>query len=155
MEGDESAIVDVDRERRETRPIQSTSFLNLAGDSGAFRTPGGLTDDCVARRTDEGGNSPAVSTATSELEEGGRKGRTNRWPFSRKTITVIITRRSAAMTATAATARHSYVRHKYVPRLHGKEDAPRANAVKMPNEAGCVIMQKRSLEIPKICSLRI
>ena len=87
----------------------------------------------------------------------GRKGRTNRWPFSRKTITVIITRRSAAMTATAATARHSYVRHKYVPRLHGKEDAPRANAVKMPNEAGCVIMQKRSLEIPKICtcSLRI
>ena len=103
------------------------------------------------------GNSPAVSTATSELEEGGRKGRTNRWPFSRKTITVIITRRSAAMTATAATARHSYVRHKYMARArqHGKEDAPRANAVKMPNEAGCVIMQKRSLEIPKICSLRI
>ena len=73
--------------------------------------------------------------------DGNDNEHANRWPFSRKTITVIITRRSAAMTATAATARHSYVRHKYVPRLHGKQDTPelhgypKANVVKMPNEA--------------------
>ena len=131
VSGGESAILVVDRERRETRPrpIQSTSFLNLAGDSSAFRPPGGLTDESDGRtrtdgRTDEGGRQFSCGVDGNERIGGGgkegRKGRTNRWPFSRKTITVIITRRSAAMTATAATARHSYVRHKYMPRLHGR-----------------------------------
>ena len=89
MEASLSPIfVVADQERRETRPPQVHLIPQPHRRRRRRVPPEGLTDDCIAGRRKDGGNFPAVSTATSERASG----LANRWPFSRKTITVIITR---------------------------------------------------------------